>query len=127
MSQSSAKVLGVDHISLLVEDSNSSVEFYQSILGLQQIERPELGFPGAWLQLGPMQTLHLLELDNPYASVDCPKHGGRDRHFALRVAGFDAFKQRLDAKDIPYTQSQSGRKALFFKDLDKNVIELYEL
>ena len=34
------------------------------ILGLQQIDRPDLGFPGAWLQLGAQQ-IHLLELDNP--------------------------------------------------------------
>lgn len=122
-----AKVLGVDHISLIVSDTAAACEFYQQVLGLKQVARPNLGFPGAWLDLGQGQTLHLLELENPYAEVVRPAHGGRDHHFALRVQGFDQFVETLRLKKIAFTQSQSGRKALFFKDLDQNVIEIYEV
>jgi len=122
-----AVVKGVDHVSLLVKSTEQSVEFYQSILGLELLERPNLGFPGAWLSLGENQTLHLLELPNPYGSIKRPEHGGRDQHFALSVSGIAVFKQRLDCKGIVYTESRSGRKALFFKDLDSNVIELFEI
>ena len=122
-----ASIKGIDHVSLLVKNTQQSVRFYQSILGLEPLERPDLGFPGAWLSLGGNQTLHLLELANPYENLQRPEHGGRDQHFALRVSGFEVFKQKLESSRIPFTQSRSGRKALFFKDLDNNVIELFEV
>lgn len=120
-------IIGVDHVSLIVADTQESVEFYQKILGLECLSRPDLGFPGAWLSLGQNQTLHLLEVNNPYKAVQRPEHGGRDNHFALRVQEFERYEQSLIENGIAYTKSKSGRKALFFKDLDKNVIELYEV
>ena len=120
-------ILGIDHVSLIVANTANSIEFYQKILGLESLPRPDLGFPGAWLSLGKNQTLHLLEVKNPYEQVVRPEHGGRDNHFALRVQGFEKYEQTLMANEIAYTKSKSGRKALFFKDLDGNVIELYEV
>lgn len=120
-------ILGVDHISLLIADTQKSVAFYQDILGLESLPRPDLGFPGAWLSLGAQQTLHLLELENPYDKVERPMHGGRDMHFALSVQGIEVYERRLEARQMTFSKSKSGRKALFFKDLDKNVIELYEV
>lgn len=122
-----ASIKGIDHVSLLVKNTQQSVAFYQLILGLELLDRPDLGFAGAWLSLGPHQSLHLLELPNPYENLQRPEHGGRDQHFALSVSGFEVFKQKLETNNIPFTQSRSGRKALFFKDLDNNVIELFEV
>lgn len=120
------KVLGLDHLSILVADAEKSLSFYQELLGLQIFDRPALGFPGYWLDLGAGQTLHLMQVDNPYNQVERPAHGGRDFHFALRVSDVASCQRLLEAKEIPYTSSKSGRKALFFRDLDQNVIELFE-
>ncbi|MGZ8163397.1 MAG: VOC family protein [Methylobacter sp.] len=113
------------HVSLIVADTERSLAFYSQTLGLQQVERPDLGFPGAWLQLGPQQ-IHLLELKNPDPVTGRPEHGGRDRHVALSVPELAPVREILDKQGIVYTMSISGRKALFFRDPDGNSIEIIE-
>jgi glyoxylase I family protein len=121
-----SRVIGLDHVSLLVADTGRSLQFYREILGLAlEPGRPELGFPGAWLRLGDRQ-LHLLELPGPDPRDGRPAHGGRDRHTAVRVSDLAAFAARLDGAGIPYTMSRSGRRALFCRDPDGNAWELIE-
>ncbi|MDX1351710.1 MAG: glyoxalase, partial [Thiomicrorhabdus sp.] len=72
------------------------------------------------------QSLHIMQLANPNEKTVRPEHGGRDYHFALRVDSIDEFIARLDKMHRPYTLSQSGRKALFTRDLDNNAFELFE-
>ncbi|MCL7744818.1 VOC family protein [Guyparkeria hydrothermalis] len=117
-------VRGLDHVSLLVSDADAACRFYAEVLGLAVLPRPDLGFPGAWLSLGGDQALHLLELPGPDPREGRPAHGGRDRHFALRVGATAPFAERLDANGVPFTGSRSGRDALFFRDPDGNAIEL---
>jgi glyoxylase I family protein len=122
-----SQVLGLDHVSLIVSDADRASAFYQKVLGLGEVDRPDLGFPGYWLNLGSGQTLHLMQLPNPYQNATRPGHGGRDVHFALRVASLDFYKQALAQHNVDYRVSQSGRNALFFRDLDANVVELTEV
>ncbi len=112
------------HVSLLVADTGLALDFYCGVLGLElEPARPDLGFPGAWLNIGGGQ-IHLLELPNPDPVAGRPDHGGRDRHCALQVDDFDAIRARLDQADVTYTLSRSGRRALFCRDPDGNAIEL---
>ena len=112
------------HVSLLVADTARSLDFYSGVLGLEpEPERPDLGFPGAWLRIGGGQ-IHLLELPNPDPVTQRPDHGGRDRHTALQVDDFEYMRHRLDQAGIPYTLSRSGRQALFCRDPDGNALEL---
>lgn len=123
--KSKEMVLGLDHLSLLVADSKKSKAFYQSVLGLEELNRPELGFPGVWLNLGVGQSLHLLQVSRAHIDNEkLPSHGGRDFHFALSVTDLAPFIERLEAHSVAFTKSKSGRQALFFRDLDGNAIEL---
>ncbi len=115
----------LNHASLIISDINVSLTFYRDVLGLQQVDRPDLGFPGAWFQLGDQQ-IHLLELENPDPTTGRPVHGGRDRHVALNVEALAPIKDILDKNGIVYTMSISGRKALFCRDPDGNAIEIIE-
>ncbi|KTG16566.1 MULTISPECIES: VOC family protein [unclassified Guyparkeria] len=117
-------VCGIDHVSLLVGDADAACRFYAEVLGLAVLPRPDLGFPGAWLSLGGGQALHLLELPDPDPRDGRPQHGGRDRHFALRVTATAPFAERLAEAGIAFTRSRSGRDALFFRDPDGNAVEL---
>lgn len=117
--------LTIHHASLLVSDTQKSLQFYRDVLGMQPTERPNLPFPGAWLQIGEQQ-IHLLELDNPDPTTDRPAHGGRDRHVAMHCNSVDTLKKTLEAAGIPYTVSISGRKALFCRDRDGNALEFIE-
>ena len=122
-----AKVIGLDHVSILVSDAEASLHFYQGLLGLSVLERPDLGFPGYWLDLFNGQSLHIMQLPNPSRGSERPEHGGRDFHFALRVDSIADYEAHLQQHGLTYTRSRSGRKALFVKDLDDNAFELFEV
>jgi len=115
----------IHHASLIVSNTQASLLFYSGILGMEQINRPDLGFPGAWLKVGNQQ-IHLLELNNPDPTSGRPEHGGRDRHVAMTVSDLTPVKETLDAAGFPYTVSKSGRKALFCRDPVGNAIEIID-
>lgn len=121
-----AKLLGFDHVSIIVKDAEKSLAFYQELLDVKLLDRPNLGFPGYWVDLLAGQSLHIMQLDNPNQDTQRPEHGGRDYHFALRVDSIEECIAMLDAKGLSYSKSKSGRKALFIKDLDNNAFELFE-
>ena len=59
-------ILNLHHVSLIVEDLNIALAFYQEVLGLKiDKTRPDLGYPGAWLTLPGQQQIHLMQLDDP--------------------------------------------------------------
>lgn len=114
------------HASVIVSDTARALAFYRDVLGLSLVtSRPELGFAGAWLQVGCDQ-IHLLEVPNPDPTSGRPEHGGRDRHIALAIDDVSELQRRLDQAAIPYTLSRSGRRALFVRDPDGNTLELVE-
>ena len=121
-----SKVLGLDHISIIVRDAELSLQFYQNLLGLECLPRPDLGFPGYWLDLYEGQSIHVMQLNNPNSNTVRPEHGGRDYHFALRVDSIEGYAEKLKQMNASFTLSKSGRKALFAKDLDNNAFELFE-
>jgi len=121
-----SNIVSLNHASFIVTNTEISLGFYRDILGLQQVDRPDLGFPGAWLQLGTQQ-IHLLELNNPDPTTGRPTHGGRDRHIALNALALAPVQEALTKAGIAYTMSISGRRAMFCRDFDGNTVELIEL
>ncbi len=61
------------------------------MLGLEQLPRPDLGFPGAWLRAGH-QEVHLLGIE----SAAAPK----EQHFAFAVNDLDAIRRELEKNSI---------------------------
>lgn len=115
---------GIHHASLLVGDLANARAFYEGVLGLQpDTSRPQMSFDGVWYNIAPGQQIHLLVLPNPEAGLQRPVHGGRDRHVALAVTDLAKLQACLDAAGIVYTQSQSGRRAVFCRDPDQNALE----
>lgn len=116
----------MDHCSLIVADTGKALDFYCKILGLVvDKSRPDLGYPGAWLNVGKQQ-IHLLELPNPDPVESRPEHGGRDRHVAMSISNIEQVITLLESAGIEYSRSKSGRQALFCRDYDGNAIELVE-
>ncbi len=116
----------IAHVSLLISDTDRALRFYRDVLELAVTNaRPELGFPGAWLQIGD-QEIHLLQLPNPDPVDGRPTHGGRDRHVAFHVSDLERLKSRLSSEQISFTVSRSGRRALFCRDPDGNALEFIE-
>lgn len=117
----------IRHASLIVASTERSLAFYCDVLGMaQDMARPDLGYPGAWLVVTTGQQVHLLELPNPDPVDGRPEHGGRDRHVAFGVASVATLAERLSQAGVRYTISRSGRAALFCRDPDGNALEFVE-
>ncbi len=119
--------VSIHHASLLVKDLVIACEFYGHVLGLQENKnRPDLGYPGAWFDIGSQQ-LHLLQLSNPLDGVVRPQHVGRDFHFAIYIRDINEIVDKLNKANITFTRSRSGRTALFCRDPDNNGIEFIQI
>lgn len=118
-------IVTLHHSSVLVKNTEASLKFYCGVLGLNQLDRPDFPYKGAWLAVGEQQV-HLLELPNPDATTGRPEHGGKDRHIAFHVLNLALISGALEAAAVTYTVSASGRKALFCRDIDGNALEFIE-
>ena len=103
------------HTSIRVADFERSRAFYEGLLGMQQVSRPDLGFPGGWYGLGDGQ-LHLIQSGKMGPEID-----PTDPHFAIEVEDFEVTKQTLREKGIEYFELGPQ---LWILDPDGNVVEL---
>lgn len=114
------------HVSLIVTDLERSIAFYRDVLGLQEIPRPNFGFPGAWLAVGDSgQQLHLLV--HPGETSRTGGIDSRDGHFAMAVDSYAAAAAHLERLGIPYEgkpDSITGFAQIFLLDPDRNIVEL---
>ena len=117
-------IISLLHATLLVADLAQSRAFYEGLFDLvPDPKRPVMGFDGVWYDVGGVQQIHLMRLPNPEAGLTRPAHAGRDRHVAFAVRDMATLVARLDAAQVAYTLSQSGRTALFCRDPDGNALE----
>jgi catechol 2,3-dioxygenase-like lactoylglutathione lyase family enzyme len=121
--ESTLQVLGVHHVSFEVADLAAAVQFYSGVLGLKAIDRPDLGFPGAWLEAGTV-VIHLIQGQSAGASA-APR--SRGDHLALAAADVDAAERALKKAGVHYvrqTQRATGVAQIFLADPDGHTIEL---
>jgi catechol 2,3-dioxygenase-like lactoylglutathione lyase family enzyme len=112
------------HVSLNVRDLEKSKQFYNGMLGLQEIERPAFDFAGAWFAVGRVQQLHLIV----YEGETLRRNGinSRDGHFAIKVRSYKETLTWLESRGLvfdarPY--SKAGFPQIYVLDPDNNIIE----
>ena len=113
-------MLGIHHVSINVDDVDAAVNFYTQALELTVMDRPDLGFPGAWLQAGE-QEVHLLGIQDGKP----PKQ----QHFAFLVEDLEAVRSRLASMDIKVSKPNeiSGVcRQSFAHDPSGNMVEFNE-
>lgn len=110
-------ITGIQHVSLNVDDNAAAVEFYVDVLGLEIIDRPDIGIAGTWLQAPNGVQIHLIEL---------PGGGADSNHFALEVADIDAAIAGVRAKgvDAPDWGDIGTGRQVFLRDPSGNIVEL---
>ena len=92
--------------------------FYLDVLGLEQLPRPDFGFPGMWLR-SEGQEIHLMQVENHQAP--------EGQHFAFRVGDIDAATEELSKRGVKVSKTfelPNGARQCFFKDPSGNMIEL---
>lgn len=118
-------VLVFDHGSVPVGDIDEAVVFYRDVLGLEPIDRPDFGFPGAWFRAGTT-PVHLTT-GGTLRGAGARLHAG-EAHLAFRVAGdLDRLLADLDAHGAPRWElldSPAAERQIFVLDPWGNVIEL---
>jgi len=82
---------GIHHVSLNVDDVIEAQAFYVDLLGMELLDRPDLGFPGLWLGAGA-QEVHLLEIEAGKRI--------KEQHFAFLVDDVDEVIAHLGANNV---------------------------
>jgi glyoxylase I family protein len=119
-------ISGFHHAGFLVTDVERAAEFYERVLGLSLLPRPDLGFPGRWYDLGNGHQLHLMSVNQMPGHADPPRH---DRHIALTVPNIQETEAALQKMGVTvnYGSGRAGAPQLFVRDPDGNTIELRPL
>ena len=113
------------HVSLSVRDIEKAREFYGGLLGLPEIERPDLPFPGAWYRLGGTE-IHLI-VPSADADVGSPPGGLNPMayHSAFAIEDYEAVRGQLKARGLQLLESPR-MKQLWVRDPDGNVLEFIQ-
>ncbi|MEO6361637.1 MAG: VOC family protein [Caldimonas sp.] len=113
---------GMNHFTITAEDRTRTLDYYVGLLGLREGDRPDLGFPGAWLYAGTRAVLHI------YFERPMPvERTGVIDHLAFTASGLAATRARFDERGIPYQlrrQVGSGIWQLFSQDPNGAKVEL---
>jgi catechol 2,3-dioxygenase-like lactoylglutathione lyase family enzyme len=94
-------LLALDHVNIRTVHLDEMVAWYEKVLGLRSGPRPEFQVPGAWLYLGGICVLHLIEADPP-PMVHSDGESLRMEHIAFRAEGMDRFIAQLEANGVGY-------------------------
>lgn len=111
------------HVSFAIKDLAASKRFFGSVLGLQEVERPNFTFPGAWYALGDRQLHLIVESSAGRQSAD---RISRSDHMALEVGNIDSIREALQRAGIEFGEGSNqtlGMEQIFCRDPDGHVIE----
>lgn len=123
------------HVSLVTADPERSAEFYQTIFGLDRLDRPPFKIEGVWLGCGPSRQIHLTKhLPGNFRTKGVDNN---DVHFAFRTDDFKGILARLKLagySEEAHEDSQkrmlvnrsgmSGFLQLSVMDPDRNIVEV---
>jgi len=126
------RVENVDHVTMVVKDLARTREFYVNLLGMEEVKRPQFGFPGLWFQAGNTQIHINLESDEAgRAGVtgQGTKVLPRGHHFAFVVSDATATAARFTQLGVPIvagpTNRPDGAVQFYVHDPDGHLVELF--
>ena len=115
-------VEGMNHFTILTNDVDGTVDFYDELLGLTAGLRPNFDFPGAWLYAGGAPILHVIG-GRPKSEL---KPGVID-HMAFTGRDLSGTLAKLKARGIEHTcrrQVGSGTWQVFLHDPNGAKVEI---
>jgi glyoxylase I family protein len=121
---------GVHHLALICSDPETTIGFYQGVLGFPLVELFEnRDYPGSshfFFDIGNRNMLAFF--DFPGLGLDAVPEGiGGIQHVAISVTpeAFEAAKVRLDERAVTYIGPDRGvEESIYFKDPDGIQVEL---
>ncbi len=116
------------HITLATADLDRTRQFFETALGWRSIQRPNnIPMRAAWLEIGPGQELHLLEVHDFCVSPFEREYG---RHIAIEIphAEFPALKARLEklGSELFAAKRPTSFERFFFRDPNGYIFEVVQ-
>ena len=125
--------LGVlQHYTIEPSNLEATKTFYCDVLGLENGDRPPLGFPGYWLYSGGVPTVHLLGPRQPREGVTVRgdkkfDDTGRFDHIAFAATDLGGIRKRLNDRNVKFRENivpRTGAGQIFLFDPDGVGVEL---
>ncbi|CAN6485783.1 unnamed protein product [Victoria cruziana] len=124
-------LVALNHVARLCRSIESSVHFYESVLGFVCTNRPQIfDADGAWL-FNYGVGIHLLQSSDEDVLPDPHRLDSVDNHISFQCEDMDAMERRLKHVNVKYTRKtvddkESGAEfdQLFFNDPDGYMIEI---
>jgi catechol 2,3-dioxygenase-like lactoylglutathione lyase family enzyme len=106
-----------------VSDLERSQKFYEGILGLASIDRPDLGLPGAWYAAGNVEV-HLIETP---AGADvghpAPSLTPLANHNAFAVDDYEKTLEHFKRHQLEVFETSPENGQMWIRDPDGNILE----
>ena len=112
----------LDHVNIRTARLEEMRRFYTDVLGLEDGQRPDFAFDGAWLYLGDKAAVHLV----PAKKTPAARDPGIE-HFAFRSLGAAEMIRKLQKNGIAFNvlpRDKLGVLQINLYDPDGNHIEL---
>lgn len=118
-------ITGLDHINIDTSCPDDTIAFYTDVLGLENRpqDRPDFGFPGAWLFLGDRAVVHLNFIDDDGRAANRSAFN----HIAFEGSDYDATVAMLEQRGLKYRSAERPEialKQLFVKDPNGVAVEI---
>jgi catechol 2,3-dioxygenase-like lactoylglutathione lyase family enzyme len=123
----------LQHYTIEPSDMERTKSFYCDVLGLENGDRPPLGFPGYWLYSGGVPTVHLLGERKPRDGIVVRgtatkfDNTGRFDHIAFAASDLAGVKKRIEGKKVAFREQvipRTGGTQIFLYDPDGVGVEL---
>ncbi len=116
------------HLTMATRDVAATETFLATTLGWKPLSRPgNIDMKGAWLEMGPGQQIHLLEIADFEPSAHEAEFG---RHFAIFFTGseFPQLKVRLQENGAELIEPlrETPFERFFFRDPNGYVFEVID-
>jgi catechol 2,3-dioxygenase-like lactoylglutathione lyase family enzyme len=125
----------MEHLLVLSDDIDGTRDFWCEVLGLEAGERPPLEFPGYWLYLADVPTVHVAERE-AYAGhartigLEASGRGGDTGaidHVAFGASDYEEVVSRLERSGVERVENTvpgAGIRQVFVEDPNGVTIEI---
>ncbi len=117
-----------DHYSFIVEDLKKTGDFYENVLGLEEIRHPSDTVNFRWFRVRGNTQVHLIRKDK------VEKTESKSTHLCLSIRDLDGYIAFLEKGGVPYwdwpgnpnavTDRADGVRQIYIKDPEDNWIEI---
>jgi catechol 2,3-dioxygenase-like lactoylglutathione lyase family enzyme len=101
-------VTGLFHVAIKTNDLEATVAFYTKVLGMRLVERPNFGFPGAWLACASPSAPAIIHIyaGGPALGTEgrAPLGTGAIDHLSISASGFHEMIERVKSFGLDWRE-----------------------